>query len=48
MGQNSLKKFDADAYVRTVEELASAEGGRGDPVEGCIRSVAGESTPRSG
>jgi deoxyribodipyrimidine photo-lyase len=48
MGQNSLKKFDADAYVQTVEELAAAEGGRGDPVEGFIRSVAGESTPRSG
>jgi deoxyribodipyrimidine photo-lyase len=25
MGQNSLKKFDADAYVRTVERLAAQE-----------------------
>jgi deoxyribodipyrimidine photo-lyase len=25
MGQNSLKKFDADAYVKTVDELATAE-----------------------
>ena len=25
VGQNSLKKFDANAYVRTVEELASGE-----------------------
>ncbi len=25
MGRNSLKKFDADAYVRTVDALASAE-----------------------
>jgi deoxyribodipyrimidine photo-lyase len=25
MGQNSLKKFDADAYVRAVDEFASAE-----------------------
>jgi deoxyribodipyrimidine photo-lyase len=25
MGKNSLKKFDADAYVATVERLAAAE-----------------------
>lgn len=27
MGQNTLKKFDADAYVRTVERLAAEEVG---------------------
>jgi deoxyribodipyrimidine photo-lyase len=29
MGQNTLRKFDADAYVRTVETLALEEEGRG-------------------
>jgi deoxyribodipyrimidine photo-lyase len=27
MGQNTLRKFDADAYVRTVEALAAGESG---------------------
>jgi hypothetical protein len=27
MGQNTFKKFDADAYVRTVETLALEEVG---------------------
>ncbi len=39
MGANSLRKFDADAYVRTVETLALEEAGeRREPqtrVAGC-------------
>ena len=27
MGQNTLRKFDADAYVGTVEALAAGESG---------------------
>jgi len=27
MGQNTLRKFNADAYVRTVEALAAEEAG---------------------
>jgi hypothetical protein len=30
MGQNTLRKFDADAYVQTVETLALEEEGRED------------------
>ncbi len=47
MGQNSLKKFDADAYVQAVEQLSASEGGMGNYVEGFIRSVAYGGRPRS-
>jgi len=47
MGQNSLRKFDADAYVQAVEELAAAEVGRGDYADSLICSVAGGGRPPS-